>query len=332
MGLKGYRLENHKKIDHSFVEIDLIYLWVDGNDPKWQAKKKAFTGSVSDHSETNNKGRYISNDELRYALRSVEKHVPWIRRIFIVTDGQQPEWLNTDHPRIQVVDHKEIMPPEALPSFNSTVIEYFLYRIPDLADRFLFANDDMFFNADLHPDFFFADDGYPIVRLKRKLFGRWHAPLTAFFKGLAGKKLGQYAQKLADSARAVEAKFGRYYSGVPHHNIDAFLKSDYRNAVEEVFAGRVQESQSHHIRTFGDIHRSAFSYYALAIGHGHLKYVGRREASRILVYKHDFMAYMERYRPKLFCLNDNQHVTDDDRKKIKPFLETLFPDRSTFEK
>ena len=102
--------------------------------------------------------------------------------------------------------------------------------------------------------------------------------------------------------------------------------------LEEVFADRIKESQSHHVRTFGDIHRTAFSYYALAIGHGHLKYVGRKEASRILVYKHDFMAYIERYQPRLFCLNDNQRVTDDDRKKIKPFLEALFPHKSAFEK
>ncbi|WP_229738537.1 Stealth CR1 domain-containing protein [Parapedobacter pyrenivorans] len=320
------------KMDDQRFEIDLVYLWVDGNDPKWQAKKRAFTGVVSDDSETNNKGRYVSNDELRYALRSAEKHAPWIRRIFIVTDDQRPDWLDADHPRIQVVDHKEIMPDTALPCFNSTVIEYFLYRIPGLSERFLFANDDMFFNADLRPGFFFSDDGYPIVRLKRKFFGKWHPRLTAFFKGLVGKKLGQYAQKLADSARAVEKLSGTYYSGVPHHNIDAFLRSDYQHAVEEVFADRVGESQTHHVRTFGDIHRTAFTYYALAIGHGHLRYVGRREASRILVYKHDFMAYMERYRPQLFCLNDNQRVSDEDRKKIRPFLEALFPDKSAFEK
>lgn len=314
------------------TDIDLIYLWVDGNDPKWQAKKRIFTGAVSDHSETNNKGRYISNDELKYALRSAEKHAPWIRKIFIVTDDQRPEWLNTDGSRVQVIDHKDIMPAEVLPCFNSTVIEYFLHRIPGLSDRFLFANDDMFFNADLTPGFFFGEDGYPFVRLKRKFFGRWHPRLTTFFKGLVGKKLGQYAQKLADSAHAVEKKFGTYYSGVPHHNIDAFLTSDYRKAVEEVFTERVKKSQSHRVRTFGDIHRTAFSYYALAIGHGHLRYVGRREASRILVYKHDFMAYIQRYEPMLFCLNDNQRVSDDDRKKIKPFLEALFPDKSAFEK
>jgi|SRR5690606_11858960 len=310
------------------LQVDLIYLWVDGSDPEWQARKRQFTGLVADNSETNNKGRYISNDELKYALRSAEKHAPWIRRIYIVTDDQCPVWLDTSHPRIQIVDHREIMPPEILPCFNSSVIEYFLHRIPGLSAHFLLANDDMFFNAELSPDFFFAADGYPIVRLKRKPLGKWHHRL----KALAGKKLGQYAQKVVDATLLVEKKFGKYYPGVPHHNIDAYLKEDYRTAVEEVFNEQIKKSQHHRVRTFGDMHRSAFSYYALAIGHGHLKYVGRREASRILVYKHDFMNYLRRYQPALFCLNDNQRVTDADRRKIRPFLEALFPDKSAFEK
>lgn len=310
------------------MEIDLVYLWVDGSDPAWQKKKQAYTGIVSDNSEQNNIGRYVSNDELKYSLRSAEKHVPWIRKIFIVTDNQKPEWLNVAHPKIQVVDHTEIMPAEILPCFNSSVLEYFLHKIPGLSERFLFANDDMFFNADLSPDFFFAKDGFPIVRLKRKPLGKWHYRL----KLLVGKKPGQYNQMVIDSSLMVEERFGKYYSGVPHHNVDAYLKSDYREAVENVFFVEAKQSQSHRVREYGDLHRSAFSYYALAIGHGHLKYVNRNETIRILTHKHDLDKRLNKYNPKLFCLNDSQRVKDEDRKKVQPFLETLFPEKSTFEK
>lgn len=314
-------------------EIDLVYLWVDGSDPKWQAKKQAFTGVVSDNSEINNKGRYFNNDELKYSLRSVEKHTPWIGRIFIVTDDQRPEWLNIDHPRIRIVDHKDIMPPEVLPSFNSSVIEYFLHRIPDLSAHFLYANDDMFFNEDITPDFFFKKkDGYPIVRLKRKPFGRWYYRLKALAKALVGKKLGQYSLSLMEASQLVEKKFGKYYPGVPHHNIDSYRLSDYRDAVEYVFKDQVEHSQLHRLRTFGDINRSAFSYYALAIGHAHLQYVSRKEASRISVHKDGFMEYIRNYQPTLFCLNDTQRTKDKDREKIRPFLEALFPVKSAFEK
>jgi hypothetical protein len=310
------------------MEVDLVYLWVDGNDPKWKEKKQTFTGIVSDNSEQNNIGRYVSNEELKYSLRSVEKHVPWIRTIFIVTDDQKPEWLNTYHSKIQVVDHKEIMPAEILPSFNSSVIEYFLYNIPGLSEHFLFANDDMFFNADLSHDFFFAKDGFPVVRLKKKPFGKWHYRV----KALVGKKLGQYLHKVHQGALTVEKKFGKYYPGVPHHNIDAYRKSDYQKAAEVIFANEIKNSQLNRIRTYGDVHRSAFSFYALAIGHAHLKFVGRGESSRILVHRHNFMKYLNTYNPKVFCLNDSQKVTQKQREKIVPFLTHLFPDKSSFEK
>ena len=308
--------------------IDLVYLWVDGNDPEWIAKKIKYTGAIGDGSEGDCVGRYISNDELKYALRSAEQYAPWLRHIYIVTDNQQPQWLDVSHPKIKLVDHKEILPPEIIPSFSAQVIEYFLYRIPGLSEHFLYANDDMFFNAPLPPSYFFTTDGLPIVRLKQKHVGKWDYRL----KRLIGKKLGQYAQALADAASMVEKKFGKYYGGVPHHNIDAYRKSDYRNAVENVFKDQVASSQGNRTRVHGDLQRSAFSLYALAIGHAQLKYVGRKESSRILVYKHDFAKYMEKYQPELFCLNDNQRVTEDDRKKIKPFLEALFPQQSSFEK
>jgi hypothetical protein len=76
------------------LEIDLVYLSVDGNDPKRDEKKRIFTGKVNDTSEQNNLVYYLSIDELKYALRSAEKHYPWLRKIFIVTDDQQPEWLD----------------------------------------------------------------------------------------------------------------------------------------------------------------------------------------------------------------------------------------------
>jgi hypothetical protein len=309
------------------IEIDLVYLWVDGSDPAWKKKKQAFTNAPIDNTELNTVGRYANSDELKYSLRSVEKHAPWIRNIFIVTDNQRPEWLNVDHPRIRVIDHTTIIPPEALPTFNSSVIEYFIYKIPGLSEYFLYANDDMFFNADLGPDFFFAKDGYPIVGLKRKLFGKWHHKLKAMITDV-----GHYRKMLIDSMDLAEKKFGKFYSGVPHHNIDSFRKSDYQRAIEDVFSEQVKKSQGNRTRTYGDFHRSAIAYYTLAIGHGHLQYVGRNMASRILIYKQNFQEYINKYQPLLFCLNDNQHVTDSHRQKIGPFLESLFPKKSAFEK
>ena len=152
--------------------IDLVYLWVDGNDPKWQAKRNAFFRKKVENSSSNFNGRYANNDELKYSLRSIERYAPWFRKIFIVTDDQTPEWLNIENPKIKIIDHKEILPHESLPCFNASVIEHFLHKIPDLSEHFLFSNDDTFFNKTVMPTDFFAEDGFPIVRLSRKPFRR----------------------------------------------------------------------------------------------------------------------------------------------------------------
>lgn len=318
---------NMKRSSPAF-EVDLVYLWVDGNDPKWIEKKKLYTSDKHDNSEVNNKGRYINNDELRYSLRSVEKNLPWVRKIFIVTDDQHPEWLKLDHPKIQIIDHKDILPVETLPCFNSSVIEYYLYRIPDLSEHFLFANDDMFFNKELHPDYFFDEEGLPYVRLKKKLLGKHHYSVKRIFR----KRLGQYISMVLEGASLIEKEFGIFYSGIPHHNVDAYKKTDYQYAVEHVFEKQVSSSLLSHIRKYGDLHRSAFSYYALAVGKGHLKYITRKQSIRINAYKRNYRNFLNKYNPDLFCLNDSQRVKEEDRLKIKPFLEEIYPDKSSFEK
>ena len=310
------------------MEVDLVYLWVNGNDPQWLARRNEFLGIKSFPSEANCKGRYISNDELKYSLRAAEKHLPWVRKIFIVTDNQTPDWLNISHPKIELINQQDILPPEANPCYNSVVLEYFLYRIPGLSEHFLYANDDMFVNADLSPDFFYAADGFPYIRMLHEPYNIWITRL----KRRLNMRVNIYRQTIDNASLLIKKRFGKYYLGAPHHNIDAYRKSVHKAVVEEVFNKEICAVTTSHLRSVSDIQRMIFSYYALAIGHGHKKYVGRREACRIRVQKPDFMKYIERYQPKLFCLNDNQRVTEKDRERIVPFLETLFPAKSAFEK
>ena len=55
------------------IDVDLVYLWVNGNDPKWIAKRQASIGDLSEK-DVDCKGRYVDNEELKYSLRSVEKY------------------------------------------------------------------------------------------------------------------------------------------------------------------------------------------------------------------------------------------------------------------
>lgn len=137
---------------------------------------------------------------------------------------------------------------------------------------------------------------------------------------------------ITDASEIVDKMLGRKYTAVPHHNFDAYCKSDYKNAVENIFLEKINQSKHHRIRAYGDINRALFSYYALAINRAELKYVNRSQSSRLLPYKHNFKKYLKSYNPELFCINDNQHVTDNQRIKIKPFLDSIFSVKSQFEK
>lgn len=317
-----------KKYIHNF-DIDLVYLWVDGNDETWMNKKNKFLAQKTGlNIEATSKARTSNNEELKFSLRSAEKYAPWIRKIFIITDEQQPAWLNLKNKRIEIVDIREILPTQALPCYNSVVIEYFLYKIPGLAEHFIYANDDMFFQKDVDPNFFFEEkNGFPIIRFQRTHSNK---QFRLLFKKLNINN-NIYRQTIDNAALLIEKKYGKYYSDTPHHNIDAYLKSDYKELTENVFNKEIKLVLTNHFRTADDIQRIIFQYYALAVNRGEKKYVNRSESTRIRVHKPDFMKYITQYNPYLFCLNDSHRATDDDRARIKPFLEQLFPEHSQFE-
>src|SRR5581483_830920 len=138
--------------------VDVVYAWVDGADPAWQARKAEHEPTAGAHHATaTHHSRYMAREELRYSLRSLAMFGSWVRRIHLVTDGQVPPWLDTSHPKINLVDHREIFrDPSVLPVFNSHAIESQLHHIPGLADQYLYFNDDMFFGRPVEPELFFT--------------------------------------------------------------------------------------------------------------------------------------------------------------------------------
>ncbi|MBC7681605.1 MAG: Stealth CR1 domain-containing protein [Ferruginibacter sp.] len=138
--------------------IDIVYLWVDGNDPVWRAKRQQATDSLHAHTRIaaygNVEGRFRDNDELRYSLRALERFFPAHGHIYLVTDAQTPAWL-ADVPGISVVHHSDLIPASALPTFDSGHIESYIHRIPELSEHYFYLNDDVFFGAPVDlPDWF----------------------------------------------------------------------------------------------------------------------------------------------------------------------------------
>lgn len=128
-----------------------------------------------DHLEAaTSSNRYRDNEELRFSLRSLEAHAPWVRRVYLVTDNQIPAWVDLENDRLRIVTHGDIFPNAShLPTFSSPAIEAHLHRIPGLSRHFLYFNDDVFLGADVWPDDFMSPSG------SQNVFLSWDVPRCA---------------------------------------------------------------------------------------------------------------------------------------------------------
>lgn len=141
--------------------IDAVITWVDGNDPVLNAKRAKYMQGDPSLLAKDIAGatRYVERGEIRWCVRSINKFMPWIRKIFIVTDGQDPK-VESIIP-VEIIDHKVIFHgyEQFLPTFNSLSIEAMLWRIPGLSEHFIYLNDDVLICHPVTSDMFFPQEG-----------------------------------------------------------------------------------------------------------------------------------------------------------------------------
>ena len=104
--------------------MDAVITYVNGLDPVWRESYETYVGGSSAGK------RYRDWGTLKYLLRGIERHLPFIRNVYLVVSGesQVPEWV--DRSDLKVVLHRDIIPERFLPVFSPPPIEMFLYRIP----------------------------------------------------------------------------------------------------------------------------------------------------------------------------------------------------------
>ena len=148
------------------MDIDFVLLWVDGEDPVWLKEKNKYAEHLLTQTEEDANGycRYRSCDDLlRFWFRGIEKNAPWVRRVFFISCGQIPSWLNVNHPALVIVNHMDFIPKEYLPTFNCRPIQFNLHRIKDLSEHFVLFDDDTFLLNPVSPDTFYHD-GLPLLQ------------------------------------------------------------------------------------------------------------------------------------------------------------------------
>ncbi|GAA1854094.1 stealth family protein [Brevibacterium marinum] len=311
--------------------VDIVYTWVDGDDSAWRQRKRAVEAAL-EHGTVNEtatiSSRFTSRDELKYSLRSVEAYASWVNHIYIVTDGQVPVWLNREHPKITVVDHREIFTDsDALPVFNSHAIESQLHHIPGLSERYVYLNDDIFFLRPTDPSLFFTGNGH-----------------SKFFPSKASLDIGP--PSVRDLPVLSAAKRNREFL---QDRFDRTVTNKFKHTPHPQLRSVLSKMETEHSTEFERVARSTFRHpddlsIPSALYHFYAYAIGRAIPSSIRyaymdIAREDAELYFLRlYRRRdldVLCLNDTNTAGADQEKldeMMREFLEYQLPIPSTFEK
>lgn len=312
----------------SDIEIDLVYLWVQGQDPVHRKKRKRWRQKCNlDPEVADPDVRYVEQDELRYSLRTAELFLPWVRRVFLVTDKQVPEWLNLSHTKVRLVDHSAfVRTPEWLPTFNSNAIAAQLHEIEALSEHFIICDDDTLFGQPCRKEDFFDVSHTNRMRVVMKVMlsnsdDDWIIPSFQLrADSLAELWMdGWNNVKVALETRRPWWKVRR----LDIHQAQPMLKSELRLTAAR-FAGAYQATCAHKFRSRDDLNFCALTKYrCLQDGCAERGDVPHSVFSR----ESQLSSYLRSNLPKLFCINDGA----GESARRERDLQRLFPDPSSFE-
>ncbi len=330
-------------------KIDFVMPWVDGNDPEWQKEKAKYRPSAMDDSDT--PVRYRDWDNLQYWFRGVEKFAPWVNKIYFITWGHVPSWLNTDHPKLCIVNHKDYIPALYLPTFSSHTIELNMHRIKGLSEQFVYFNDDMFLLNDVKPTDFFVNGkpcdtyGLNCVYFGHDSAGHFNGSnlevINTEFKNkhqLMKKNFRKW-YSLKNGARVVFKTMILYpwewFPGFHYNHLPSnFTKATFA-AVWEQYGNVLDKTCRDQFRTESNVNQWLMKYWQLCTGECVVRSDRIGECFHVKEENFDRLCQtIRRQSKKMVCINDTPRTLDFDNKKktVQECFELILPERSSFEK
>jgi hypothetical protein len=312
--------------------VDVVITWVDDRTPGYRDLLKAHATAVPDLDPARTRDTL---EILRYGLRALERHAPWVNRVFLFTCRPQvPAWLDTAHPRLTVVHHDEVIPKHLLPTFNSFAIISHLHLIPGLSDTFLYLEDDMILLRDVTRADFTAPDGRPLVFEKAAA-----APRHETIRNPAAERPWNLA--LAESNRLLDDAFGPARRGQVNHVPLLIARAEWQ-AMTERFADAFESTRSARFRAAGNV-APEYLYPQLMLAEGKAVRASTElyRASCGYVPLEDVWPVtalalwrLRRQRPKWVTLNDNfgKRPSRIAERMARDFLRAAEPQPSRFER
>lgn len=330
------------------MDIDFVIAWVDGSDPAWCAERVKYDPNAKDAKHLAE--RYRDWDNLQYWFRAVETYAPWVHKVYFVTWGHVPAWLNPDCEKLVIVNHKDFIPAEYLPTFNANTIELNFHRIPGLSEYFVFFNDDMFLTRPVKPEDFFRN-GLPrdeliqdAVRFTPNSIGHLIGSDLALLNKHFDKKqlrrqpvthLMNPGYGLLNLYRNLVLTIWPYYTGFYCSHICAsYLKSTLEK-VWELEPEVLHKTCLCRTRGASNVNQYLFKFWQLAEGRFAPRSVKFGRAFHLTDQFDEALAdAIENSRYSTVCINDTELVSNFEAQKerVKALFQKKLPKKSSFEK
>ena len=311
--------------------IDVVYTWVDDSFP-------GYLEILNQYAETKhdlNPNRTRDNlDLIKYSLRSLQQHLPWIRNVYLFTCRPQvPHWINVSAKGLKIIHHDEVIDSQYLPTFSSHTIISNIHKIPGLSEQFLYVEDDMLFdNTVMYSDF---------VNEKNQIIFYPQKGITANAKQRDNKKLSPWNLALSECNNVLNEEF----TVEKRHDVNHIPLMVDRKAwgeMEQCWPEAFHRTRASRFRSQHNIAAEyLYPYYMIYTNRGIL--TSRTNTRRSMFY-HPMENYLlwawygiwqiNRKRPKFLALNDNfEHKPHTGVvKTMKNFLENRYPTPSRFER
>lgn len=333
-------------------KIDIIIPWVDGSDPKWLSEREKRQQNVEINSSANSNVRYESWDNLQYIFRGIETFMPWVDKVFLVTYGHLPTFLNTKNPKLRIIKHSDYIPKKYLPTFNSNVIELNYHRIEELSENFVLFNDDCYPLQPIPASYYFVN-GIPCdeaiespimpvdvgaisnyasyVKANNVLFINRHFDKRKVQKLNWDKWYFEGYGELLERNRGLS--YWNNFAGFHDYHMPVPLKKSTLQHIWDIEGELLDKVSMNNFRHSSDLSQCIVRYWQLCSG----DFIPRKSVGKpFLVTRDNYIATAEAMRKRIsqmVCLTED--CTPEDfgiiKGEINNALQEVLPNKSSFE-
>lgn len=338
------------------MDIDVVIPWVDPTDKEWQASKNKFLKDLNNDKVDNSENRFRDWDNFKYVFRGIDKFMPWVHKIYLITCGQVPDWMNKEaDDRLVIVNHSDYIPKEYLPTFSSHPIELNLHRIKELSEHFIYLNDDYFVINETSPEDFFVDglpcdyaledpitpdhkDIFNNILINNMVLLNSHYDRRTVLKEQKKKFYSMCDKKAFVTNMCFRPLKRNHFFGLHYSHLASNI---LKNTIEKVWTENreiLEATSSHKFRNADDVNQFIFKNEQYVTGKFHPYNINRfgraiQLDDTIEGAVEDVCRIITDSGYKMICINDcNIEDFDNTRTKINAALEKILPNPSVWER